>query len=182
MMMMILFDSNNFESFQATPENSTHDHRPSHRIKMQLADHSDDSSMHSDKLYVNHSGLLMLPEGHPEYLSLIRLQLENQELSKWKCQLQNRITAERSEIIRLKGIMNSALNSQTSPNVEVDKAQADDGGNNERLIAHYLKENTLLEQKRNILAKEIFEENKELIQLQVELAVKKLSTLNAYVV
>lgn len=114
----------------------------------------------------------MLPVSHPEYMNLVRLQLENQELTKWKCQLQHRITAERSEIIRLKGIINSAINSQPAAMIDLDESQAD-GGHIERLVAHYLKENTLLEQKKYILAKEIFDGNKELIQLQVELAVKK---------
>lgn len=121
----------------------------------------------------------MLPEGHPEYWNLIRLQLENEELTKWKCQLQHRITAERSEIIHLKGVLNSAMNSSQQPATAVAyepnnfQNSGDDGTNYERLVAHYLKENTLLEQKKNILAKEIFEENRELIQLQVDLAIKK---------
>lgn len=166
---------------QATPENGVHEYRAKDRHK-KLS--TDDSSQHSDRLYINESGMLMLPENHPEYLNLIRLQLENQELNKWKCLLQNRITSERSEIIQLKGMMNSLLNSQQQqqsanqnseqPPVVAATATGDDGdNNNERLIAHYLKENTLLEQKKNILAKEIFEESKELIHLHVELAIKK---------
>lgn len=129
------------------------------------------------------NSLLMLPEDHPEYLNLIRLQLENEELTKWKCELQHRITAERSEIIHLKGVLNSAINSNrqsaTAIVYEPNNFQssggsgADDAANYERLVAHYLKENTLLEQKKNILAKEIFEENRELIQLQVDLAIKQ---------
>lgn len=112
----------------------------------------------------------MLPPNHPEYHSLIRLQLENQELTNWKCSLQNRITAERSEIIRLKGILNSQINNQ--PAHEQNHLNSDDGSY-ERIIAQYLKENTLLEQKKNILAQEIFEENRDLVQLQVDLAVSK---------
>lgn len=131
-----------------------------------------DDAKNADKLYVHESGLLMLSEGHPEYLNLIRLQLENQELNKWKCQLQNRITAERSEIIRLKGILKSTIVNQPSQLPDSNSLQSDDSSY-ERLIAHYVKENTLLEQKKNILAKEIFEENHELVQLQVDLAIQK---------
>lgn len=32
----------------------------------------------SDKVYVDENGLFMLPKEHPDYLTLIKLQLENQ--------------------------------------------------------------------------------------------------------
>lgn len=137
---------------------------------------SSSTSNETDKITVHESGMLMLPETHPEYLSLIRLQLENQELMQWKHRLQRRIQTERTEVTRLKAILNArqansttaALPPQADPIVALP-----DGSNYERVVAQYVLENTLLEQKKNYLAKEIFEENQKLVQLQVELAVRQ---------
>lgn len=124
----------------------------------------DDSN---DKIFIADNGMYMLPKNHSDYAALIKLQLENQELMDWKHQLQARINAERAECIRLKNLLD---NQPTSANVnELQPLQSDC----ERLIEQYVKENALLEQKRLLLAKEIFEENLSLVQLQVELAMKK---------
>ncbi|XP_058821572.1 ralA-binding protein 1 [Topomyia yanbarensis] len=125
----------------------------------------------SDQVTVSDNGFMLLPENHPDYLALIRLQLENQELLNWKAQLQARINAERAEIVRMKRLLvsdnvitygPSSLDCVVSDNEDYD-----------RLVAHYAKENALLEQKRQILSKEIFEENKALIQMQVDLALNR---------
>lgn len=127
----------------------------------------------TDKIVVNENGLLMLPETHPEYLNLIRLQLENHELIQWKQKLQRRIQSERTEVTRLKSILNSRqTNSITLTNSDAMNSLPD-GSNYERVVAQYVLENTMLEQKKNFLAKEIFDENQKLIQLQVELAVRQ---------
>ncbi|XP_055642642.1 ralA-binding protein 1 [Toxorhynchites rutilus septentrionalis] len=125
----------------------------------------------SDTVTVTDNGFMLLPENHPNYLTLIRLQLENQELLNWKSQLQARINAERTEIVRMKRLLNpdsSAIHGPSSLDCSIS-----DNDDYERLVAHYAKENALLEQKRQILAKEIFEENKALIQMQVELALNR---------
>ncbi|XP_058449995.1 ralA-binding protein 1 [Malaya genurostris] len=125
----------------------------------------------SDQVTVSDNGFMLLPENHPDYLMLIRLQLENQELLNWKAQLQARINAERAEIVRMKRLLisdNGIANDPSSLDCIVS-----DNEDYERLVAHYAKENALLEQKRQILAKEIFEENKALIQMQVELALNR---------
>lgn len=139
--------------------------------------HHDDvsaSSAHeTDKIIVNENEMLMLPETHPEYLNLIRLQLEQQELTQWKHRLQRRIQNERTEVTRLKAILNARqANSTTIPQND-PIVTLPDGSNYERIVAQYVLENTLLETKKNHLAKEIFEENQKLIQLQVELAVRQ---------
>lgn len=125
-----------------------------------------------DKVYVAENGLFMLPKEHPDHQTLIRLQLENQELMNWKQHLQMRINSERAECVRLKKIYDAQqLQSQTSDdqtNLTSDDPEYD------RLVEHYLKENALLEQKRLLLSKEIVDENLSLIQLQVELAMKHL--------
>lgn len=130
------------------------------------------STSETDKISVNENGLLVLPESHPEYLNLIRLQLENQELIQWKQKLQRRIQHERAEVTRLKAILNARQSNTAAPNSETIDSLPD-GGNYERVVAQYVLENTMLEQKKNYLAKEIFEENQKLIQLQVELAVRQ---------
>lgn len=136
----------------------------------------------SEEFTVNELGFLMLPETHPEYLNLLRLQLENSELVQWKQRLQRRIHSERIEITRLKAILsakqqptsNSTTSSSTSSQANHDVLNSlPDGNNYERVVAQFVLENTLLEQKKNFLAKEIFEENQKLIQLQVELGVRQ---------
>lgn len=121
----------------------------------------------------------MLPESHPEHHELLRLQLENLELAQWKSQLQNRINVERSDILRLKDLLknSSECGGQVTQNINnnnnnsIDAVSLEEGGY-ERIVAHYLKENSLLEQKKNMLVHEIFEENIELIHLQVDLAIQ----------
>uniref|UniRef100_A0A182P591 Rho-GAP domain-containing protein n=1 Tax=Anopheles epiroticus TaxID=199890 RepID=A0A182P591_9DIPT len=124
----------------------------------------------SDKVTVTDNGFLLLPQNHPEYLTLIRLQLENQELVNWKAQLQARIQTERNEIVKMKKLLvvDGSVNAPAGVDASVAASEEYD-----KLMAHYVKENALLEQKRQMLAKEIFEENKNLIQMQVELALNR---------
>lgn len=126
----------------------------------------------TDKITINENGLLMLPESHPDYLNLIRLQLENYELTQWKQKLQRRIQSERTDVTRLKAIL-KARQSNTITSHTDTMTSLPDGSNYERVVAQFVLENTLLEQKKNYLAKEIFEENQKLIQLQVELAIRQ---------
>lgn len=88
----------------------------------------------------------------------------------WKQQLQSRINAERAECVRLKKVLDtqSVSSSENQMNLTSEDPEY------ERLVEHYLKENALLEQKRNLLQKEIFDENLSLINMQVELAMKQL--------
>lgn len=120
-----------------------------------------------DKVYVTENGFLMLHHEHRDYLNLIRLQLENQELINWKQQLQARINAERAECVRLKRLATSTETPPEAPTINADDPEY------ERIVEHYMKENDLLEQKRTLLAKEILDENISLIQLQVDLAMKQ---------
>lgn len=132
----------------------------------------------SDQVTVTDNGFMLLPENHPDYLTLIRLQLENQELMNWKGQLQARINAERAEIVRMKRLLITDDNDDDSgvrphgPS-SLDCTVISDNDDYERLVAQYAKENALLEQKRQMLAKEIFDESKALIQMQVELALNR---------
>lgn len=118
-----------------------------------------------DQVFVTESGFLMLHKDHPEYMNLIKLQLENQELMTWKQQLQLRINSERAECVKLKR--------STETTQEVQSSVSVDDPEYERLVQHYQKENALLEQKRALLTKEILDENISLIQLQVDLALKQ---------
>lgn len=120
-----------------------------------------------DKVFVTENGFLMLHPEHPEYLNLIRLQLENQELINWKQQLQARINAERAEFARLKRLAGSTESVLETTSINPEEPEY------ERIVDHYMKENALLEQKRALLAKEILDENISLIQLQVDLAMKQ---------
>ncbi|XP_063703915.1 ralA-binding protein 1 [Culicoides brevitarsis] len=130
----------------------------------------DPSEMLESEITTDENGFMMVPVTHPDYLTLIRLQLENQELINWKEQLQQRITAERSEIVKLKKILSEIpVIAESHPVVLNPQDEAD----YERLTAHYLRENGLLQEKRNLLAKDLFDENRALINLQVELALQK---------
>lgn len=126
-----------------------------------------------DKYFLSDTGLLMLPESHPQYFNLIRIQLEHQELVEWKMKLQARINSERSELVRLKKILGEEKVGGGTIAQEERSVEVTDEADYERIIAHYMKENYLLEQKKNMLAKEIFEENTSLIDLQVHLEMKK---------
>lgn len=87
----------------------------------------------------------------------------------WKGSLQSRINAERAECVRLKKILDTQpANNSFEMNLTSDDPEY------ERLVEHYKKENSLLEQKRLLLQREIFDENLSLIQMQVELAMKQL--------
>lgn len=88
----------------------------------------------------------------------------------WKQQLQSRINTERAECVRLKKVLDTQppSNSESGSNLTAEDPEY------ERLVEHYLKENSLLEQKKLLLQKEIFDENLSLIQMQVELTMKQL--------
>ena len=118
------------------------------------------SKIQEDRLMIADNGFLMLPDSHPDYLSLINLQIENQELLNWKKQLQFRINAERNEIVRLNRLLTTSQ--------QVVEAAPVDESEYEKLVAHFLKENEMLERKRELLANEIFEENKSLIKLRCQ--------------
>lgn len=137
-----------------------------------------DTANSPDKITVNENGLLLLPESHPDYLNLLRLQLENHELAQWKQRLQRRIQCERAEVTKLKAQLNAKQSAMLSQTIGADgdalNHLPDGGGSYERVVAQYVLENTLLEQKKNFLAKEIFEENQRVIQLQVDLAIRQL--------
>lgn len=131
-----------------------------------------------DKIILSETGLLLLHENHPEYLNLIRLQLENLELIQWKSNLQTRINMERSELVKVRNILSSeskiilANDCNTTNSQDYDVVPTEDG-EYEKIITQYMKENALLEHKRDLLARDIYEETAELIQLQVELNLQK---------
>lgn len=145
----------------------------------------------SEKITISETGLLMLPENHPDYFLLLQLQLENQELMQWKSNLQSRINSERTELVRLRQLLAVQIQNPevittpepstfstdpTSPNGSIETVVIETDAEFERVITHLMKENSLLEQKRNLLACEIFEETNELIQLQVDLDLQKYRT------
>lgn len=132
---------------------------------------STESQQNSDQMFVHDSGLLMLPENHSEFTTLLRLQLENLELAEWKSQLLSRIAGERKEVVQLQQmLMNCNLTAQ--PILNDDVAHEMLPSPDEELVAYLLKKNSLLEKKKNLLGREIYDQNIELIQLQVELAVR----------
>ncbi|XP_055374979.1 ralA-binding protein 1 [Condylostylus longicornis] len=141
---------------------------PEQQIIESVGDLLDDPN-NPDKLYVHESGLLMVPESHPSYAALLKLQLENQELLQWKSQLQSRINSERAELLKLKKLLSNVEQNQlqTSRNTYWNE-----DGDYERVIERYIKENNLLEQKKQMLAQEIFEEHRALIQLKVDIGVQ----------
>lgn len=147
---------------------------------------NDDLTTNPDQMYVHESGVLMVPQAHPDCVALLRLQLENIELAHWKSQLKARINAERSDVLRLKELLNAIqpedhqepLNQSHHPSIIHNHQNyqsdglTDDQGHFERIVQHYMKENALLEQKKQLLVREVFDEHIELIQLQVDLAVQ----------
>lgn len=128
-------------------------------------------SYNSDQIFVHDSGLLMLPENHPEFTTLLRLQLENLELAQWKYQLQSRIIGERNEIVLLREMLKNC-NITVDQNLNEDVVHELLSSPDEEVVAYLLKKNSLLEKKKTLLGREIYDQNIELIQLQVELAVR----------
>lgn len=120
---------------------------------------------------IHESGILILPESHPEYWTLIRLQIENEELLKWKNSLKIKINYERSEALRFKKILKSSED-QSSNYAHASPFEESDI---EKIVDHFIKENALLEHKRNMLIHEIFEETKELLQFKTELTIKSFN-------
>lgn len=141
---------------------------PEPQVIQEVPDEVTEPEENLDQVFVADNGFLMLHKDHPEYLNLIRLQLENQELINWKQQLQARVNAERAECVRLKRMV--ATNDVVP---EVPSSLNPDDPEYEKLVDHYMRENSLLEQKRVLLAKEIIDENVSLIQLKVDMALKQ---------
>ncbi|XP_037950783.1 ralA-binding protein 1 [Teleopsis dalmanni] len=140
---------------------------PEENLNDALTELTIDDKRHPDGLYIDEeTKFLMVPKTHADYETLLRLQLENQELIAWKTQLQTRISAERAEILRLK----QQLQRQPIRRTAEEHISESDC---EKLIGTYMRENKLLEQKKLILANEIFQENKDLIGLQVELLMRQ---------
>lgn len=161
---------------QEMPERTLSSTGNDSRLRIDKSQPHDDASIifnEFDKIIVHENGLLMLPETHPDYLNFIRLQLENNELIQWKQRLQRRIQIERSEVTQLKAVLKAKQSNSTNTSHADTMTSLPDGSNYERIVAQYVLENTLLEQKKNYLAKEIFEENQKLIELQVELAIRQ---------
>ncbi|XP_065361286.1 ralA-binding protein 1 isoform X2 [Calliphora vicina] len=135
------------------------------------------TNFNADGLYMDEeTGLLMVAKTHPDYDTLMRLQLENQELLAWKTQLQTRISSERAEFLRLKQLHQHMTNkiSQQKAAGNTQTAPPPPEAEYERIVEHFIRENALLEHKRQMLAKEIFEENKQCIAYQVELAMQQI--------
>lgn len=124
-------------------------------------------------MYVNDSGLLMVPENHPDFETLVRLQLENLELAKWKSQLQSRVIGERNEIAMLQEMLKKSKLAVES-SVTEDAVNEMISSSDDEVVVYLLKKNSLLEKKKNLLGREIYDQHVELIQLQVELAVRTL--------
>lgn len=124
-----------------------------------------------DQIYVHDSGLLLLPENHSEFTTLLRLQLENVELAQWKSQLQSRIIGERNEIVQLQQTLKN-YNLTVEPNLNEDAVHEILSSPDEEVVAYLLKKNSLLHKKKDLLGREIYDQNIELIQLQTELAVR----------
>ncbi|XP_037035910.1 ralA-binding protein 1 isoform X2 [Bradysia coprophila] len=152
---------------QVTTNKSNTMERPVKRLQ------SSESHPNSDQMYVNESGLLMLPENHPEFETLVRLQLENLELAKWKAQLQSRLIGERNEMVLLQEMLKKC-NLAVEPNLKEDAVNELISSSDDEVVVYLLKKNSLLEKKKNLLGREIYDQHVELIQLQVELAVRTL--------
>lgn len=137
--------------------------------ELKMSPKSDIPNDDSSEILVHESGMLVLPESHPEYWTLIRLQVENEELMKWKNSLKIKINVERSEALRLKKMLVSK--DQSSTYVYDSIIEESD---HEKVVDHFIKENSLLEHKRNMLINEIFEVSKELIKFKIELTMKSV--------
>ncbi|KAL5274802.1 RALBP1 family protein [Megaselia abdita] len=113
----------------------------------------------------------ILHESHPYYWTLIRLQIKNEELIKWRNSLKTTINLERSETLKLKKILASSEEklSAYSSNSTIEESD------HEQIVERFIKENALLEHKKNMLIKEIFEATKELLKFKVELTLKTLN-------
>lgn len=130
---------------------------------------SDITNDDSSEIRVHESGMLILPESHPEYWTLIRLQVENEELMKWENSLKIKINVERFEALKLKKML---VTNDTSSTYAYDSEIEE--SDHEKVVDHFIKENSLLEHKRNMLINEIFEVSKELIQFKIELTMKSV--------
>ncbi|KAH8241390.1 hypothetical protein KR032_012011 [Drosophila birchii] len=119
------------------------------------------------------TGFIVLPRSNPHRETLLRLQIEYDELMDWENELKARILAERNECYRLKQLCDQqqALSSQASATAADPVPPAE--GDYERIIEHYTRENALLEHKKQMLGMELKEERRACIALQVELRLKQ---------
>lgn len=166
----ITLESNTNTETKPSPQD-TPDEQP---VKIEKTGSEDTPTNNNDTniLTIDENGLLVLPSNHPDYITLLRFQLENQELINWKNQLQAKITTERAEVVRLKNILADIPLSPTNDSILIkDEAEL------EKLAAYYLKENALLEQKKDKLARDLFLEHHSLIQMQVEVDLQKWKTV-----
>lgn len=120
------------------------------------------------------TGLMILPEEHPEYFNLLRLQFENRELANWKTNLQAKIMAERAEILRLRETVINTAKTKTKINLPTQMPEEECTN----FIAHYMKENITLQERLNRLKLELFEEQKSLIELRTLLELKNFKLMN----
>lgn len=111
---------------------------------------------------MNDYGHLTLPKSHPDYLALLRLQLEYFELMQWSQSMQKRIRNERLEMFHLKQQLDA------TPKATTVLAEVDDDS-----ISQLAIQNSILENTYSMLKEKLIEENKELIRLQVEIQLKK---------
>lgn len=162
-------ESNTNTETKPSPQDTPND-VTSQSIKVDHLDSTPTNNNETNILTIDENGLLTLPTNHPDYLTLLRYQLENQELINWKNELQARITTERAEVVRLKHLL-ANIPDITSP--VNDSIIITDEAELEKLAAYYLKENASLEQKKEKLARDIFNGNHSLIQMQVELELQK---------
>ncbi|KAH8265606.1 hypothetical protein KR038_011603 [Drosophila bunnanda] len=119
------------------------------------------------------TGFIVLPRSNPHRETLLRLQIEYDELMDWENELKARILAERNECYRLKQLceQQQALSIQAAATGAEPVPPAE--GDYERIIEHYTRENALLEHKKQMLGMELKEERRACIALQVELRLKQ---------
>lgn len=155
----ITIESNTNTETKPSPQDTPNDQDKSERANLGTPTNNNETNI----LTIDENGFV----NHPDYLSLLRYQLENQELIQWKNELQTRITSERAEVVRLKNLLAEIPVSPTTDSILITEDEL------EKLAAYYLKENALLEQKKEKLARDLFFEHHSLIQMQVEIELQK---------
>ncbi|XP_026850430.1 ralA-binding protein 1 [Drosophila persimilis] len=164
---------------------STEEHKPGRRASssspvthnidvsdcIQVHRNEEHSSSPSPPLYTidRESGFVLLPETNPHREELLRLQIEYDELMALQNELKARIKAERNEVYRL----NKLCEKQLLKHQAAAGAQPPKEADYERIIEHYKRENALLEHKKQMLGKELKEERRACIALQVELRLQQ---------
>ncbi|SPP83848.1 ralA-binding protein 1 [Drosophila guanche] len=131
----------------------------------------EEPSSHSPPLYTvdGEFGFVLLPESNPHREELLRLQIEYDELVALQNELKARIKTERNEVYRLNRLCEQQLLKHQSAAGSQPPKEAE----YERIIEHYKRENALLEHKKQMLGKELKEERRACISLQVELRLQQ---------